>query len=217
MSYSAFFTAGLALASQPRTELDPTPPIQINILPGTPAPPRPRLRKRRSSLTIATSPISTIKSPMRNTAEAIRISLRSPSHGTFTEALNNGTRPKFARRKTVSHTPELPTFPAPTSPLPPLPNILLNVPAPIVPSTPLEEIIPSSPVVAESIAPPLGTLRSNPARKSSLTLPVGRSPFSSIHAVNVPQNNDMEMLLEEKNRPINEWIEDAIMKENERD
>jgi hypothetical protein len=101
MSYSAFFTAGLTLSSHPReyelTFTKPSPlPLHINVHPSTPR----RTRKRRSSLTIATSAISTIKVSSGKTAtDVVKSVLRSPSprDATFLEAFQNASRPKMAR------------------------------------------------------------------------------------------------------------------------
>ena len=99
MSYSAFFTAGLTLASHPRDyeySFSNLPPLQINLHPGTPR----RTRKRRSSLTLTILPIGSIKSPVRTANDVARgalrtVSPRSPRDGHF-EALHHGTRPRYA-------------------------------------------------------------------------------------------------------------------------
>ncbi|KAF8484178.1 hypothetical protein JB92DRAFT_1611906 [Gautieria morchelliformis] len=224
MSYSAFFTAGLTLASQPR-DYESFSPLQINVHPGTPR----RTRKRRSSLTIATSPISSIKSPARNANDAARSALRSasPRDGTFFEALQSAARPKMARRKTVSSPKDPPSFPAPTTPLPTVPTLHVDLPrGPYTPSAPItstEDVYLSSPIAADPPRPAYhpGSLRANPARKSSFILPMGRGALlPSAHAGNIPDNNlkgdlDMDILMEVKISPAAVWSDDEeIMKEN---
>lgn len=225
MSYSAFFTAGLTLASQPRDyeySFSKLPPLQINVHPGTPR----RTRKRRSSLTIATSPIITIKSPIRAARSALCSA--SPRDGTFLEALHNGTRP---RRKTVSNVKDLPSLPAPTTPLPTIPGHHINVAQEIhVSSTPItsvEDAYPSSPISCDTTRPAYhpGTLRSNPARKSSFLLPMfGRGALlPGAHAGTViPKNSSPELekggYMEFKMAPPAVWSDDEVdMKDNDGD
>ncbi|KIJ34858.1 hypothetical protein M422DRAFT_51794 [Sphaerobolus stellatus SS14] len=234
MSYSAFFTAGLSLASRPRSDSidDPhaLPLPQINVHPSTPRAGTPRLRRRRSSLTLATSPMAAVKSPMRSANDAVRTAMRSPSHSSLSlmEALqaakpasdsSGAIRPKMARRKTVSSMQEMqtntrgPAFPAPTAPLPPLPALLPTLSTSALPSptieTPTDQMFSSSsPIMVDPVLP---SLRSNPARRSSSALPPPntRGPFTS----STFSNMDMGMLMEEKD-VVYLSSGDETMKEN---
>ncbi|KAG5732858.1 hypothetical protein E4T56_gene7943 [Termitomyces sp. T112] len=97
-TYSAFFSSGflasrnahdtssLGLSSdsdtEPDTDRESTPtPDNISRAVPVPAAPQSRLRKRRSSLTIGTSPMNAIRSPQRNASAALQLQmhLTSPS------------------------------------------------------------------------------------------------------------------------------------------
>lgn len=212
MSYSAFFTAGLTLASHPRDYESssfaglPSLPLQINV------PPPRRMRKRRSSLTIATSPITTIKmSSGRTATDTVKSVLRSPSprDATFFEALQAVARPKMMRfvfsitlahgvliviclrRLTVSNVKDLPSRPAPTAPLPTLPNHMTRH-ASSVPKTPTEEAYPSSPITSDPPAQ-YGSLRAIPSRRSSFLLPLENAYGGNIPIYDTKKDLFMEM------------------------
>ncbi|KAF8240266.1 hypothetical protein L208DRAFT_1384742 [Tricholoma matsutake] len=122
-SYSAFFSSGLLAppSTQYKFNYDKSSPIipssslpdsdievdtehedtPTRVLPPTPQLPaqsstRPRLRKRRSSLTIRTSPMTAIRSPTRNAGAALQLQLHlttSPSRsrsGSFNRANETG-------------------------------------------------------------------------------------------------------------------------------
>jgi len=172
MSYSSFFSSGLLAVrhSPPPSPTCPSPDSPL-ILPSTPSRDisdieedstptafvyfdksnpngggeRPRLRKRRSSLTVATSPIAQIKSPMRNANTAVQRQNtlgnrsrsgsasdygQSRSSGLATDGnsligrLRSGSVGTALRSRRVLH---MPTAPPPSAPLPPLP---MNLSAP---------------------------------------------------------------------------------------
>ncbi|KAH7922651.1 hypothetical protein BV22DRAFT_1037255 [Leucogyrophana mollusca] len=140
-TYSAFFSSGLLAPYRPSIDIDTSAPCDRD-LSVTPTPststsnthlsiPRPHVRKRRSSINIAASPIALIKSPTRNAASALqRTGLMSPTRsraGSVNEACDGNSL--FGRmrsgslnirsRRTVRKTN--PTAPPPTAPLPALP------------------------------------------------------------------------------------------------
>jgi len=163
MSYSSFFSSGFELASHHSPPSSPGPgcPDSTMIISRTPsreitdieedttptsmgsfdklnATERPKLRKRRSSLTIATSPLAQIKSNTRNVDAAVqRQSIISRSRsGSVNEYAMEGNI-LLGRKRSGSIGIALrsrrvirkPSGPPPTIPLPPLPLPPLSAPA----------------------------------------------------------------------------------------
>jgi hypothetical protein len=136
--------------------------------------------------------------------------------------LKQGIERCCLRRVTVSHVKELPSRPAPTSPLPTLPNLLrdMTTHSSSVPKTPTEETYPSSPIAAESPRPAYhtGALRANPSRKSSFLLPLGRGALlPNAYGGNIfTDDSTQDLLVEMKSVPAAVWFDDdeEDMKEN---
>lgn len=110
------------------------------------------------------------------------------------------------RRLTVSNVKDLPSRPAPTAPLPTLPNHMTRH-ASSVPKTPTEEAYPSSPITSDPPHPPAqynGTLRANPSRRSSFLL-----PLENAYGGNIPiYDTKMDLFMEMKDVSGAEWYED---------
>ncbi|KAF8576850.1 hypothetical protein K439DRAFT_1640178 [Ramaria rubella] len=211
MAYSSFFTTGLTLASLPRDlpfhALPPLPcPLQVTLVPSTPTSRRPR--KRRTSLTLANSPISTIKSPMREAEDAAKSQtvhargLREGSLGPL-EALTGRDRAR-PRRKTFSDTKELPALPAPTEPLPTLPPHMF---APSVPQSPAPCVTPTSPHSPSHLYP---------FAMPSPTSPLLRGPFTPSPYAGNTQTSFSACDVTEKEcvSPPEEWRAVVDAKEN---
>ncbi|KAI6149908.1 hypothetical protein BKA82DRAFT_4134576 [Pisolithus tinctorius] len=147
-TYSAFFSSGLLAPgiTRPSSPIDPVDreSLQPPITPTTPhAKPvaanaggeRPRMRRRRSSINIAASPMAAIKSPSRNATSAFqRAGIMSPTRsraGSVNEASENNSL--FGRMRSGSVTVmqsvrtrrvvrrTVPTAPPPSVPLPAVP------------------------------------------------------------------------------------------------
>ncbi|KIO07574.1 hypothetical protein M404DRAFT_388684 [Pisolithus tinctorius Marx 270] len=118
-TYSAFFSSGLLAPgiTRPSSPIDPVDreSLQPPITPTTPhAKPvaanaggeRPRMRRRRSSINIAASPMAAIKSPSRNATSAFqRAGIMSPTRsraGSVNEASENNSL--FGRMRSGSVT-----------------------------------------------------------------------------------------------------------------
>lgn len=124
---------------------------------------------------------------------------------------------------------ELPSLPAPTSPLPTLPSLRIDLPIKTnsypssLPMTPTEDAYPSSPIVADSPRATyhVGSLRANPSRKSSLLLPLAMARVTlspNAYGGNVSTDSLNDNLTEEKNVPAAVWYDDdEDMKENDGD
>ncbi|KAI6041879.1 hypothetical protein EDC04DRAFT_3139440 [Pisolithus marmoratus] len=158
VTYSAFFSSGLLAPgiTRPSTPTDctllPSSPVDTvdreflhaPITPTTPRPKavnanaageRPRMRRRRSSINIAASPMAAIKSPSRNATSAFqRAGIVSPARsraGSVNEASENNSLFGRLRSGSVSAMQTLrsrrvvrrtvPTAPPPTAPLPAVP------------------------------------------------------------------------------------------------
>ncbi|TDL26634.1 hypothetical protein BD410DRAFT_825756 [Rickenella mellea] len=175
MQYSSLFSAGLFTQDHIRYQRSTTPtPQGPVVIPSTPpksprassqnrpviridtqqlSPARPKLRKRRSSMTVGASPMAAIKSPNRTAGMSFRSALlMSPSKDvgpqSFMKRLRSGSI-GTALRSRRRQVPMQPAKAPPTAPLPALPNTSHSHP-PSSPTRPAFDCFAFTPLTAAS-------------------------------------------------------------------